>query len=288
MALRDHAKPLTINSRTMPKKSSKKSSKKRTPAAETTLVPHRSPNLTDLRESAKGGKLIDVQQYVSAGGSANVFVEAPLQQIYHEMVPDSLSALIGDRYMAPLITRVAGSKHSEAAASIQLLLEAGADADAVANGTASGILARTALTLCAIACNLSSVQALLQGSADADPCYQASSDGMSALQFAAAHGRLDICRALYTASSERVLELVGKSDEMIATPLIAACAMEQYAAVKLLCTLGADVNNTSTGTTAARRHQCEQGWWHRWVYSLDGRSTDRQCCSGYFTATEWC
>jgi ankyrin repeat protein len=160
--------------------------------------------------------------------------------------------------MAPLITRVASSKHSEAAASIQLLLEAGADADAVADGTANGSLARTALTLCATSGTLSSVQALLQGGAD--PCYQATSDGMSALHFAAAHGRLDICRALHTASSGRALELVGKGDRMTASPLIAACAAEQYAAVKLLCALGADVNKTSvTGTTALMTAAASEG-----------------------------
>jgi ankyrin repeat protein len=227
----------------MPKKSSKKGSKKQTPAAQTNLVPHRSPNLADLLELAKAGKHSDVQQYFSAGGSANVLVKVPVQHIYDTPMPDSCigllkAALMGDHFAAPLITSVALSKHSDAAISIQLLLEAGADVDAIADSTASGILSRTALVQCSISGNLTCVQALLQGGAD--PCHQASSgDGMSALHFAAAHDRLDICRALHTASSGRTLELVGKGDRMSATPLIAACAMEKYAAVKLLCALGA-------------------------------------------------
>jgi Ankyrin repeats (many copies) len=256
--LLQHRLVLTINTLTMPKKSSKKSSKKRTSPAETTLIPHRAPNLTDLLECAKGGKLSDVQEYLSAGGSANVLVEVLIQQVVTMPMRDSVSALIGDQHTAPLITRVALSKHSDAAASIQLLLTAGAAVDAVANGTASGILERTALVLCAVSGNLNSVPALLQGGAN--PCHQASGDGMTALHFAAAHGHLDICRALHTACSGRALELVGKGDRMSATPLIAACAMEQYAAVKLLCALGADVNNTSiTGTTPLMTAAASEG-----------------------------
>jgi hypothetical protein len=64
----------------MPKKSSKKGSKQRTPAAGTALVPHRAPHLTDLRQRAGLGKRSDVQQYLSAGGSANVLVEINVQQ----------------------------------------------------------------------------------------------------------------------------------------------------------------------------------------------------------------
>eukprot|EP00953_Heterococcus_sp_UTEX-ZZ885_P032633 17024-Heterococcus_DN1.PRE.7 len=161
---RDNAKPLTINTRAIHKKSSKKSSKKGTPAAEATLISHRAPNLTDLLERAKRGKLCDVQQYLSAGGSANVFVEVLLRQVYDRPLP-SVDVLIGDRFDAPLVTCVALAKHSEAATSIQLLLDAGADVDAVVGG-APGVRERTARMLCAISNNLSYVQALLQGGTD--------------------------------------------------------------------------------------------------------------------------
>jgi hypothetical protein len=90
----------------MPKKSSKKGSKKAVPATETTLVPHRTPNLTDLLERAKSGKLSDLQQYLKAGGSADV--RNPTEQFK----------------LVPLLTSIAASRHSDAAASIKLLLEA--------------------------------------------------------------------------------------------------------------------------------------------------------------------
>eukprot|EP00953_Heterococcus_sp_UTEX-ZZ885_P032632 17024-Heterococcus_DN1.PRE.6 len=65
---------------------------------------------------------------------------------------------------------------------------------------------------------------------------------------------------MHAACSRQALELVGKGDRLSATPLITACAMEQYAAVKLLCELGADVNNTSvTGTTALMTVAASEG-----------------------------
>jgi uncharacterized protein len=126
-------------------------------------------------------------------------------------------------------------------ASIKLLLHAGAAVDATTNDTT---WERTALMVaCCVFCNLQIVEALLQGGAD--PCYQDSSDGKSTLHLAAAVGCTRTCRALHTASSGRALELRGKGDELNATPLIAACAAEQYAVVELLCALGADVNHSS-------------------------------------------
>jgi hypothetical protein len=113
----------------MPKKSSKKGSKKATPAAETTLVSHRAPNLTDLLECAQRGKLSDVQQYLEAGGSADVLVKVLVQ---HKVRRDGSSGLPAQQLgLVPLLFSVAGSRHSEAAASIKLLLHAGAAVDAI-------------------------------------------------------------------------------------------------------------------------------------------------------------
>jgi uncharacterized protein len=219
----------TISSAIKPKNSSTKGSKKRTPAAETTLVPHRAPNLTDLLERAKRGKLSDVHQYLSAGGSPNVL--QPLKSVG----------------LAPLLSGVAASRHKEAADSIKLLLQAGAAVDAISSSTE--ISERTALMVaCSVPNNLKSVQALLQGGAD--PCHQAS-DGVSALHLAASAGHAETCRALYSASSGRALQLTSKDDGLSVTPLMIACATDQYAVVELLCALGADVNYSSvTGTTA--------------------------------------
>eukprot|EP00953_Heterococcus_sp_UTEX-ZZ885_P039199 20105-Heterococcus_DN1.PRE.3 len=150
----------------MPKKC-KKGSKKQTPAAETTLVPHRAPNLTHLLKRAKGGKLSDVQQYLDAGGSTNVLVEVPMRQSVKAGDSSEVSRPTQMLARLTLLSGVAGSRHSETAASIKLLLHAGAAVDALSRTTN---WERTALMLaCSISSNLPAVQALLQGGAD--PCY---------------------------------------------------------------------------------------------------------------------
>eukprot|EP00953_Heterococcus_sp_UTEX-ZZ885_P032634 17024-Heterococcus_DN1.PRE.8 len=216
----------------MPKKSSKKSSKKRTPATETTLVPHRSPNLTDLLGSAKGGKLSDVQEYLSAGGSANVLVEVGVRRIVDAQPVEASPEHPQQLGLVPLLSSIAATRHSEPPASIELLLRAGAAVDATSTTTT------VELTLV--------VEALLQGGAN--PCYQASTEGTSVLHLAAAAGCTESCNAIHTASSGRALELTRKGYPLAATPLIAACAMRHLAVVELLCTLGADVNNSCVVT----------------------------------------
>jgi uncharacterized protein len=228
----------------MPKKSSKKSSKKRAPATETTLVPHKAPNLTDLLERAKSGKLSDVQQYLSAGGSPNVLVEALIRQNADEGGSSDVQQPAEQLGLAPLLSSIAASQHSEAAASIRALLEAGADVDAISSTDVTW--EQTALMVACQPHNLQVVQALLQGGAN--PCYQASTNGTSALHLAAAAGCTESCNAIHTASSGRALELTGKGYPLAATPLIAACAMRHLAVVELLCTLGADVNNSCVAT----------------------------------------
>jgi ankyrin repeat protein len=221
----------------MPKKSSKKSSKQRTPAAETTLVPHRAPNLTDLLERAQRGKLSDVKQYLSAGGLPNVLV--PLQSTFGFGTSPAPAA--------PLLCGVVESLHNEAARSVELLLQAGAAVDATfvgANGTAYTALQLASMhtTASATAC----LQALLKGGADS--CYH-TGNGMTALHYAAASGNPEGCRVLYAASSGRVLEL--ECDFLCAPPLLLACTHNQAAAAKQLCELGADVNHRdSEGHTA--------------------------------------
>jgi ankyrin repeat protein len=146
----------------------------------------------------------------------------------------------------PLLSSIAAAQHSEAPASIELLLRAGAAVDATSTTTVE----RTALMMaCCVSHNDKVVEALLQGGAN--PCYQSSSDGKSALHLAAAMGCIDTCKMLHTASSGRALELAGKGYPLAATHLIAACAMRHLAVVELLCTLGADVNNSCvvTGNT---------------------------------------
>jgi ankyrin repeat protein len=237
----------------MPRKSSKKGSKKTIPAAEPTLVRHRAPHLTDLLERAKKGKLSDVQQYLSAGGSPNVLVEAHVKLGYKRPLSDVI-VHVASEMEAPLLYSVAASGHNEAAASIRLLLQAGAAVDAIE----PSIGERTALMVaCSIPNNLQAVKELLDGGAD--PCYQAGLDGISALHLAAIEGCTETCLALHSASSGRALEIRGSIEGMGATPLLAACVMNHYAVVELLCSLGADVSHSSVkGNTplmaVARRH----------------------------------
>jgi ankyrin repeat protein len=207
----------------MSKKSSKKGSKKRSPAPETTLVPHRAPNLAELLERAGRGKLSDVQQYLIAGGSPNA--RHPTEQHKH----------------VPLLFHVAASRHSDAAASIKLLLQAGAIVDATPGNGGIGEL--TALmAACCVPNNLNAVQALLDGGADS--CYQTTTDGRSALHLAAVQGLTDTCRILHVASAGRALELTGKGAGEGVTALLAACSMNQCAVVELLCALGAAANHS--------------------------------------------
>jgi uncharacterized protein len=231
-----------LQDKTMSKRSSKKGSLKRV-AAETTLIPHRTPNLTDLLERAKRGKLVDVEQYLRAGGSPNVLTGVQLQPSF-EQPPDRVLVQLGGETQAPLLTSIAVSRQRDAAASIKLLLKAGAAVDAISPNTGRRVSERTALMVaCSFPSNLKPVKALLQGGAD--PCYQASSDGVSALHLAATAGCTETCRVLHTASAGRALALRGKGEGLNATPLSAACLMGHSAVVKLLCTLGADVNHAS-------------------------------------------
>jgi uncharacterized protein len=207
----------------------KKSSKKSSKARETTLVPHAAPQLASLLERAKGGKRSDVQQYLNAGGSPNVLVQVQLT----------------GTSTVPLLCGLVLSEHREAAESVKLLLQSGAAADATFLDDAQREHIAP-LIACELG-DLTILQALLDGGAY--PCYQTSSDYKTALHAAAMKGCVSTCRALIAASSGRALELELKDGR--STPLIAACANNHEAVVKLLCTLGADVTHTDAcGNTA--------------------------------------
>jgi serine/threonine-protein phosphatase 6 regulatory ankyrin repeat subunit B len=132
----------------------------------------------------------------------------------------------------------------EAADSIKLLLRAGADTTAlyeVAPWLYTALMVACTQPCCSI------LQALLDGGAD--PCYQTRDFGTTALHIAAVNGMLQQCEILVTASAGRALELAVTHDGN--TPLLSACYERQSAAVKLLCSLGADVNSSNhSGDTA--------------------------------------
>jgi hypothetical protein len=124
---------------------------------ETTLlvVPHRTPNLSALLEKAKTGNAQAVKAYkayLDAGGSPDVHVfnegAAPMQQM-------------------PLVLHLAwynSHPHNELAESMRLLVEAGADINALADNddcTAVMYLSRSEYSCCTTA-----LQVFLQNEAD--------------------------------------------------------------------------------------------------------------------------
>jgi uncharacterized protein len=207
--------------------SAKKSSKK-AKARVNTLVAHKAPQLAHLLERANSGKRSDVQQYLNAGGSPNVLVDVEF----------------GGSSKAPLLCSIAGWAHSEAADSIKLLLQAGADTTAtceVAHQKLYTALMMASTKPCA------SLQALLDGGAD--PCYQTGDERSTALHVAAANGFLQQCEMLVAASGGRALEIAQTSNGN--TPLLTACCNQKSAVVKLLCSLGADASSSNSfGNTA--------------------------------------
>jgi hypothetical protein len=96
----------------------RKKAQKKQQLEKTTLMPHRTSNLSSLLERAKGGNAAQaVKAYLHAGGSAKAFVqtEAPaLQQmpLLHHMAFYNLHP------------------HKELCESVRLLIEAGADINA--------------------------------------------------------------------------------------------------------------------------------------------------------------
>eukprot|EP00953_Heterococcus_sp_UTEX-ZZ885_P034558 17884-Heterococcus_DN1.PRE.3 len=113
----------------------------------TTLVPHRTPNLSALLERAKSGDATQaVEAYLDAGGSAGVLVQAHGQQM-------------------PLLHFMAlhnNHPHTELAESVQLLLDAGADINAKSGVDDYTALMRASPRRCCAA----AVQAFLQNGAN--------------------------------------------------------------------------------------------------------------------------
>jgi ankyrin repeat protein len=156
---------------------------------------------------------------------------------------------IGIGSMVTLLISVVLQGPSEAADSIKLLLQAGAGTTQVCESPQfdEGSQFCTALMgALVLPVAQGALQALL--AAGADPCYQTSDTGTSALHLAAMSGKLQHCEVLVAASAGRALHLTMSGGN---TPLLAASCAHESAAVKLLCSLGSDVNSSdSCGTTA--------------------------------------
>jgi uncharacterized protein len=159
---------------------------------DTTLTQHRQPQLARLLQAAKTCKLSALKRYLAAGGSHSAVVDV---------------ATGGKVFQAPLLISAVINHHGEHRGSIQLLLDAGASANAIGHegcGVDHSALSWAAKYIC---CE-EPLKLLLQRGAD--PCWQARADGVSALHLAVARGCLLNCKLLIKVSEGRVLNLRNK------------------------------------------------------------------------------
>jgi ankyrin repeat protein len=191
---------------------------------EATLMPHRTPNLNALLERAKTGDSAQaVKTYLEAGGSA--------------AITDTLQ---GKRcqLQLPLLHSMASTNahpHRELAESVRMLVDAGADINAVS--TDAEEVGLTALILAAGLERCSAVLDILLR-AGADPCVHTSSDRMTALHLAAQLGFAERCELLLA----RAGSLLDMRDSSGWTALTYAAVNGRLDVVQLLIQHGADVN----------------------------------------------
>jgi uncharacterized protein len=189
---------------------------------ETTLVPHRTPDLSALLERAKNGcSAAAVRAYLNAGGSAHTLVqdgEARAAQIplMHYMTLSNVHP------------------HEELAECVRLLVEADADINATASLCE---IERTALMVAGMHTCCNEVQcALLQNGADVSVC---AADGTTALHLAAVAGQFGSCKLLLERASSSLVHARNRDG---GPPLMYAAGAGQLDLVQLLLQFGADVN----------------------------------------------
>eukprot|EP00953_Heterococcus_sp_UTEX-ZZ885_P021329 11900-Heterococcus_DN1.PRE.1 len=194
---------------------------------ETALVPHRTPNLSALLERAVSKDAASAQAvkvYLDAGGSPSIRL---VQSVVFSTGAKQMLHLPLLHYMALASLH----PHTELAECVRLLIEAGANIDAMSGFDVDD---RTAL-ICASErkCCSTVLQAFLQNGADVITC---NSKGMTALHQAAAVGRTDSCEVLLRSNSS----LVHAEDVDGYTALIHAVRSGSVETVMVLQKHGAD------------------------------------------------
>jgi uncharacterized protein len=209
---------------------------------ETTLVPHRTPNLSVLLERAKDGAAAQaVKTYLNAGGSADV----------------SVSGRGAAALPIPLLHYVAlynPHPHRELAESIKLLIDAGADINIIGDAGAdvdnkegNAILTRQAPVVCAAEriCCATVLKVLLE--AGADPHMKSVPGCATALHWAAVAGSTESCEMLLA----RAVALLNARDDFDRTALMEASQHGHLHTAQLLLEQGADISVTDSDGQSA-------------------------------------
>jgi ankyrin repeat protein len=192
----------------------------------TIMVPHRSPQLAELLEAAKTCSIEPVRRFLAAGGLPDTIVELAYNDGTSTSAPLVFEAIVAHR-----IAQCPGLHH----ASLELLLQAGANANAVCKD-ASGREFTPLMAACDRTCCAAPMRLLLVHGAD--PALQTST-GEAALHSAAKVGRADVCEMLLAADGCQ-LEV---RDRAGMTPLARAVQHGHLQVVELLHRQwGADLN----------------------------------------------
>lgn len=198
--------------------------KRKVAKAVTTLVPHRTPHLSELFGAVlRNGSTSAVRTYLAAGGSASAatFNNVPL-----------------------LFTLVLGSKHphTELDACIKLLLNAGADINALMD---SDGVASTALTASLInrPCCVKRTKILIDNGADPlQPADMSNSTTSLPLHHAARLGLVQHCKLLLLTAANNITTSTDDHAAAVNTALYIASDCGQVVVMKLLLQHGAQVN----------------------------------------------
>jgi Ankyrin repeats (3 copies) len=209
-----------------------------TATRESTLVPHRAPQLAQLLEAADTCKLVPLKRFLAAGGLPDTLVNVKGSDGLSSLFPLLFLAIAGLRF------------DKEVNGSLEALLDAGANIAAICPDPKGGPAQSTALmTARELSCNAPLITLLQRG---ADPCQQTPAGGLTALHIAAMHGMLDKCKLLIEAD-KRTLTLRDHGGRL---PLNYAVGGGHVPVVDMLHKqYGADVHRGDhTGNTSA--HDC--------------------------------
>jgi Ankyrin repeats (3 copies)/Ankyrin repeat len=193
---------------------------------QTTLVPHRTPDLSALLKQASLGRKRDVLVYLRHGGSPEAVAEVDMSAETTITVP----------LLQAIILRAAEPQLAKVGESLKVLIEAGAEVERAAIGSTNQ--QRTALMYVAAAPGSSSLRVLLQQGADAS--LASATDGLTALHIAAAESQDDSCEVLLAAGADVQAEDCGAM-----TPLLYAARSGKMSTFKLLQQAGASVVHVS-------------------------------------------